>query len=110
MAQKVVQTLIDDLDGSSADETIDFSFQGLEYRIDLSEKNADMFRRVIAPYLASAQRTGGRAKRRAGGDATQPVSDAAIVRAWAVEQGHEVPTRGRIPHSVRAAFEAAQVS
>ena len=36
MAQKVEVTLIDDLDGGKADETISFSLDGAQYVIDLS--------------------------------------------------------------------------
>ena len=110
MAQKVIETLIDDIDGSDADETITFSFEGVEYRIDLNQKNADKFRKVVAPFVDSAQRIGGRSRRAGAGRVrTQRAStDAAEVRAWAVAQGYDVPARGRIPNDVRAAFEAAQ--
>ena len=109
MARKVVQTLIDDIDGSQANETISFSFEGLEYRIDLSERNAERFRKAMAPFLRSAQRIGGRARRGRAGD-VRTTSDAAAVRAWAVEQGYDIPARGRIPNDVRAAYEAAHGS
>jgi hypothetical protein len=107
MAQRVVQTLIDDLDGGEADESLGFVWEGIEYRIDLSEKNADKFRKVMAPYLTSAQRIGGRT-RRTKTAAVPAVSNAAEVRAWAIESGYQVPDRGRIPGDVRAAYDAAQ--
>jgi Lsr2 len=106
MAQKVVTTITDDLDGTEADETLEFVWEGIEYRIDLCEKNADKFRKVIAPYLTAAQRVGGRAKRRAT-VISRPASNAADVRAWAIENGYQVPDRGRIPNDVRAAYEEA---
>jgi hypothetical protein len=107
MAQRVVETLIDDLDGSEADETLGFVWEGIEYRIDLSEKNADKFRKLMAPYLTSAQRIGGRA-RRAKTAMTPVASNAAEIRTWALENGYHVPDRGRIPNDVRAAYNAAQ--
>jgi len=106
MAQKVVTTITDDIDGSAAEESLEFSWEGLEYRIDLSEKNADKFRKAMAPYLTAAQRVGGRA-RRAKAATARPASDAAAVRAWAVEHGYTVTDRGRISGEVRAAYEAA---
>ena len=106
MVQKVVTTITDDIDGSDADESLEFSWEGLEYRIDLSEKNADKFRKVMAPYLTSAQRVGGRA-RRTKAAAPRPASDAATVRAWAAEHGYTVTDRGRISGEVRAAYEEA---
>lgn len=109
MARRIVQTLVDDMDGTEAEETINFSFEGLEYRIDLSEKNADKFRKAIAPFLKAAQRVGGRAKR-GKASVTRLPSGAAMIRAWAIEHGYEMPGRGRIPKDVRAAYEAAQAS
>ena len=42
MAKKVTVTLVDDFDGEgSADETVEFSLDGVSYEIDLSSKNAD---------------------------------------------------------------------
>ena len=40
MAQKVTVALEDDLDGGPADETMRFGFEGTDYEIDLSAKNA----------------------------------------------------------------------
>ncbi|HEX2807904.1 MAG TPA: Lsr2 family protein [Kineosporiaceae bacterium] len=104
MAQKIVHQLIDDIDGSEADQSIEFTWEGHEYRIDLNEKNADKFRKAIAPYLGSAQRVGGRA-RRGKAPATRSPSNAAEVRAWAIENNYEVPERGRIPNDIRVAFD-----
>jgi len=36
MAQKVIVSLVDDLDGKKADETVDFTLDGTSYQIDLS--------------------------------------------------------------------------
>jgi Lsr2 len=44
MAQKIRLTLIDDIDGSEADETVSFVFDGISYEIDLSNRNAEQFR------------------------------------------------------------------
>ena len=49
MVQKV--SLIDDLDGSEADETVTYSLDGQEYEIDLSEENAAKFRETLEPYI-----------------------------------------------------------
>jgi hypothetical protein len=38
--QKAVVSLIDDLDGSEADVTIRFGYQGQEYEIDLNSAHA----------------------------------------------------------------------
>lgn len=49
MAQKVTVELADDLDGGPADEAVCFGFDGTEYEIDLSQKNARAFRAQLAP-------------------------------------------------------------
>ncbi|MGH8880612.1 MAG: Lsr2 dimerization domain-containing protein, partial [Stackebrandtia sp.] len=41
MAQKVTVSLVDDLDGSEAGETVEFGLDGAFYEIDLSDDNAE---------------------------------------------------------------------
>ncbi|MBO0851506.1 MAG: Lsr2 family protein, partial [Pseudonocardia sp.] len=65
MAQKVTVSLIDDLDGNKADETVEFGLDGKSYEIDLSSGNAGKLRDALADYVAAARRPGGR--RRSGG-------------------------------------------
>lgn len=109
MAQRVQVILEDDFDGGAADETVAFGLDGAEFEIDLSAANAEALRGALAPWVASARRTGGRSAvgRRRRGSAPAGKSDTAKVRAWAQENGHEVSGRGRIPANVRAAYEAA---
>lgn len=47
MAQRTVTTLIDDLDGSPADETVDFSLDGVNHQIDVSHENAAELRNQL---------------------------------------------------------------
>jgi len=65
VAQKVTVSLIDDLDGDKADETVEFGLDGKSYEIDLSTGNADKLRDALASYVTAARRPGGR--RRSGG-------------------------------------------
>ena len=65
MAQKVSVELVDDVDGSVAESTVEFGLDGVNYAIDLSTDNAAELRDSLASYLANARRTGGR-KRRGG--------------------------------------------
>jgi hypothetical protein len=58
MAQKVVVSLVDDLDGGKADETIQFSLDGKHYEIDLSDNNATALHNTLASYIESARRPG----------------------------------------------------
>ena len=54
----VVIELVDDLDGTKADETIAFGLDGTTYEIELSELNANHFRRVLMPFVDQAQAQG----------------------------------------------------
>ena len=104
MAQKVHIILEDDLDGGEATETVSFGLDGRSYEIDLNDKNAKALRDALSGYVGVARRAGGRttaAKRRNVG------SNAREIRDWARSNGHQVPDRGRIPSTVREAFEAA---
>lgn len=117
MAQKVTIQLVDDLDGSSeADETVVFGLDGTQYEIDLTDKNAAKLRKSLEAFVAAARRTGG-AKARSGsrngskaassGSSSGSGPKPADVRAWAKENGHDVPERGRIPAEVTEAYAAA---
>ncbi|WP_328340631.1 Lsr2 family protein [Streptomyces violaceus] len=105
MAQKVVVTLFDDIDGSEAAETIAFGVDGKSYEIDLNEGNADELRKALAPYVEA-----GRKRSRSGKvyRQTEVAPDPSAVRAWAQANKMEVPARGRIPKKVYEAFTAAQ--
>ena len=102
MAQKVNIVLVDDIDGSDAEETVTFALDGREYEIDLSKKHAARLRDALAPYVGHARRANGRRSRsRAGGPSP------ADIRAWARENGFSVPDRGRVSSNVRDAYLAA---
>ena len=109
VAQKVQVLLVDDLDGGEADETVTFALDGKTYEIDLTTANADKLRGLLNPYMKGGRRTGGRAsggrgKARAASGGSQ---DTAQIRAWAKENGYEVNDRGRVPASIREAYEKA---
>ena len=112
MAQKVQVLLVDDIDGGDADETVEFALDGTRYEIDLSSGNASKLRDTLAPYVAEARKasngrrrpsgsSGGGRKAAASGDSP------AAIRAWARENGYDVPDRGRVSTEVREAYAAA---
>ncbi|KQX45658.1 MULTISPECIES: Lsr2 family protein [unclassified Streptomyces] len=109
MAQKVQVLLVDDLDGVEADETVTFALDGKTYEIDLTTANAEKLRGLLEPYTTSGRRTGGRtAGARGKGRAVATGSqDTAKIRAWAKENGYDVNDRGRVPATVKAAYEDA---
>jgi hypothetical protein len=103
VAQRVSVELEDDIQGGPADETITFGFDRKSYTIDLSRKNADKFRKVIAPYVNAARRdTAVRPSR-----TTASEVDAKAVRAWAASNGYQVSARGRVSAEIVAAFRGA---
>lgn len=111
MAQKVTVSLVDDLDGSQAEETVEFGLDGAMYQIDLSGDNAERLRESLAEYVDHARRAGGR--RRGAGRAPAPRAPRGAsvdraqnqaIREWARKQGMNVSNRGRIPADVLDAY------
>jgi len=109
MAQRVNVVLVDDIDGNNAAETISFALDGVDYEIDLSDKHAAELRKALALYVGHARRTGGRRKsgRKAAPASSANGASAADIRAWARENGWDVPERGRVSAEVREAYLAA---
>ena len=113
MAKKVMVSLVDDLEGGTADETVGFGLDGKTYEIDLSSANASKLRESLAEFVAVARKAGGgRRGRRATGTgsarATVDREQSQAIRAWARGQGIEVSDRGRIPADVVAAYHQHQ--
>ena len=112
MAQRTQVILIDDLDGTEIAEggqSISFSFNGVDYAIDLGEANAERFEKALAPFVEHAQRVGGRRSSRGAGTATSTAGkiDSKGVRAWAQSNGIELSARGRIPAEVVEKYQSA---
>jgi hypothetical protein len=111
MAQRVVTQLISDLSGdelpAGEGETIAFSYRGISYTIDLTDKEAKGFDKSIAMYLEHAIKVGGRRKSSSTASSTSDYS-AKEVRAWAKDNNIDVPERGRIPADVIEQYKAAK--
>ena len=67
MAQRVAVVLEDDLTGGPAEQTVRFAFEGTDYEIDLSAKNAAAFGKQLVPYIEHARKAGRARARRPGG-------------------------------------------
>ena len=113
MAKKVTVTLVDDFDGDgAADETVEFSLDGVSYEIDLSAKNAQKLRDELKRWMDAGRRVGGRRRGRPGAPAGRARGSidreqSASIREWARSNGHKVSTRGRIPADIIEAYHAA---
>ena len=108
MAQRVEVILEDDIDGSPADETVRFAYDGTQYEIDLSSQNAEALRSTLGKYIQHARKASA-PPRQAHRAARNRVGTSAV-RAWARAQGKEISERGRIPASVMKEYQAAQGS
>jgi hypothetical protein len=112
MAKSTFTRLTDDLDGSEAVEGLTFALRGVEYEIDLNEKNVAALDKLFEKYIKKAtpirptRAPRGRGKTRSNGAAAK--GDVAAIRAWAAEAGHKVSSRGRISGAVRDAYHATQ--
>ena len=109
MAQKVQTFLIDDLDGSEAEDTVLFGLDGTQYEIDLSTDHAKELRSTLARYIDAGRKVTGTARRAGQNRPKTPASSISNteVRTWAKAHGLEVKERGRVPADVLAQYRAA---
>ncbi len=109
IAEGAQVTLVDDIDGGNAVETIGFALDGSSYEIDLSKSNAKKLRDSLSTYVAHARKAGrtrsagrsGRASARSDREQVQ------AIREWARRNGHKVSERGRVPASIIDAYNTA---
>ncbi|HWS35173.1 MAG TPA: Lsr2 family protein [Actinoplanes sp.] len=113
MAKQIITVLTDDLDGGDADRTVEFGLDGVNYTIDLSEKNAGKLRKALEPFLSAATRLGRNgnvpttARRAVPAVSSRSSRDQnQAIREWANKNGHPVSERGRIPSHVVEAYHA----
>jgi hypothetical protein len=106
MARQTKVELIDDISGGPANQTVTFSVDGVNYGIDLNDKNAKKLHDMLAPYVKAGRRIGRVRSTSRKGRGRGRDSDAPKIRAWAAERGIDVPARGRIPRSVVDQYRA----
>ena len=112
MAKKTTTlvTIIDDLTGDEITDgkTVNFGYEGINYEIDLSGKNAEKLHKALEPYISAGRRLGGAKRASSGGRKTS--ADAArlnAIREWANANGYTVGDRGRIKAEIVEAYDAA---
>jgi len=128
MAQELRAVLIDDVDGSEADETFTFEFDGRSYEIDLTTEHAEQLEmafQLLDPFVDHLRRVGssprarrsstsrGRTQKRAAERGTargDGAYDPKAIRAWAWENGVELSNRGRIPENIVEKWRATLAS
>ena len=97
MATRIVTELHDDIDGSDATQTVRFALDGVEYEIDLSDRNANRFRNTFAEFVGHARKVSRQGGRKAASSVGAGLAHAGPMREWLMEHGYEVSDRGRIP-------------
>ena len=110
MAQRTQIILIDDLDGkelASGGQTVTFGYDGVEYSIDLSDKNAAKLSSALEPFIAAARKSGGRKKTTTKKSPPASKLDPHLLRAWARENGYQVSDRGRVSRQIQEAYASA---
>lgn len=105
MASRVTTTLIDDLDGTPADETVAFALDGVAYEIDLTAEHAQQLRDAFSPFLHEARKTVGLG--RPALHRVEVAPDPRAVKSWARARGIALPPRGKVPAEVLEAYRAA---
>jgi len=112
MARTVHIELLDDIDGTAAEETLRYGLDGVNYEIDVNAAHAEKLRKALARFILKSRRVGrGRvtaATRGRGGTgpARTDREQNQAIRDWAKTKGIEVSDRGRIPRSLVEQYEA----
>lgn len=107
MAKRISTIVIDDLTGAElGDEavTVTFAFEGAAYEIDLAPNAAADLREALEPFIEAARkvsRTG-----RGAVSSSAPTGEQPAARAWLVEQGVDVPSRGRLSAELLERYRA----
>ena len=103
MASRTIVLLEDDVDGSKADETIEFGIDGTTYAIDLSNSNATKLRGALDSYINKARKVSG--KRSTSRQLwSRPQSGPCL---GCPSNGIELSSRGRVPTSVLQQYRSA---
>lgn len=112
MARKTIVELVDDLDGSAADETVRFGLDGKELEIDLSANHAGVLRDILSDYVAAGRKatSAGFAKSQRAPKVGSNREQLAAVRAWGRNNGFDVNDRGRVSAALQQAFDAAHAA
>lgn len=111
VAKRVVVTMVDDLDNDSpADETVEFSIDGVSYEIDLTSGHAAELRECLQKWIPHARKVDARKAANDAARRSRPSSSrdrSASIREWAKSAGYVISERGRIATDVRKAYENA---
>jgi hypothetical protein len=114
MAQKILTTFVDDIDGSEAEGTVKFGLDGQQYEIDLNAQHTEELRGAMARYVEHGRKIArmrqsvvGRsssagASSSSNGSSNGGPQNLAAAREWLRDNpdalnGRELKDRGRLP-------------
>lgn len=111
MATKMITELVSDISGEPIERgkgrSVDFSYEGVLYRVDLTNDEVAAFEQALRPYLDAGRKVGAPRRRTSAASTTTQGFDPVAVRAWAVGRGIQVSPRGRISAEVIERYRAA---
>lgn len=102
MAKKI--SVVDDIDGTEPAVEKTFSYDGVDYEIDLAAANITKLERALKPFIDAARKAGRPSTRRTKVSSPQSKTDLDAIRSWARSKGRKVSDRGRIPKDIIADF------
>jgi Zn ribbon nucleic-acid-binding protein len=92
-------------------QSVTFAVDGLAYQIDLNDHDANELRAGLSAFVGVARRVRHEPGHvRSGARATTDKDRNAAIRQWALDEGIELPGRGRIAGAVPAAHDAKDVA
>jgi hypothetical protein len=114
VAKETIVKLVDDIDGSTANQTVMFAIDGVAVEIDLSNENAGKLRQTLQPFIDAGTKVAADGARHtrtvisAQGESLREETRA--IRAWGQKYGPQLGLetlgdRGAIPQRVREAYE-----
>jgi hypothetical protein len=111
MGKKKNVESVDVLDGTSADETVEFGIDGQLYSIELSSANAQALRRILGEWADRGRRVGAPQRRHLAriDPWRKQVSgqERVQIREWCQDNGYRVGSRGPLPFEAVDAFRTA---
>jgi hypothetical protein len=113
VGERVTVTRFDDFDNElEANETVTYALDGTTYEVDLSDENAMRLRTELQKWINVSRKVSGPVGRRHAVPNGRPSGGAGLplaeIRAWAKDNGLEVPDRGRVSAAIVRAWTAAQ--
>lgn len=98
MARREITTLVDDIDGGPAAETVDFELDGKRYEIDLSRPHATQLRDALGPYVDHGRKMPrGQARSRTHRGTSSPSTPKAPARQAPAPASHQAPATSPAP-------------